>query len=172
MTYDDIKKSIVSVLDFPKKGIDFKDITPLFLDYKKIDFIVDEMSKFASTFDFDIIVAPESRGFLFGLPLALKMKKPFVLARKKGKLPRPTQSIDYDLEYGKATIEVIKEDIKQNSKILIVDDLIATGGTSIAIQELVESLGAKVVGQVYLIELIELCNHEQLHGKFFSMLKY
>lgn len=172
MTYDDIKKTIVSVMDFPKKGIDFKDITPLFLQPKMIDFIIDEMATFAKTIDFDIIVAPESRGFLFGLPLSLKTKKPFVLVRKKNKLPREVESIDYELEYGTSTLQVIKEDIKPNMKVLIVDDLIATGGTSIAIQNLMKKLGAEVVGQVYLIELVELCKHENLMGKFFSMLKY
>lgn len=172
MTYDDIKQSIISVHDFPKKGIDFKDITPLFLDPKKIEFIVDEMAAFAKTIDFDVIVAPESRGFLFGLPLSIKMKKPFVLVRKKNKLPREVISIDYDLEYGKSTIEITKDDIKQNAKVLIVDDLIATGGTSIAIQNLLKKQGAEVVGQVYLIELVNLCHHENLMGKFYSMIKY
>lgn len=172
MTYDDIKKSIVSVMDFPKQGIDFKDITPLFLDHKKIEFIIDEMAAFAKTLDFDIIAAPESRGFLFGLPLSLKMKKPFILVRKKGKLAREVESIDYELEYGKSTLQVVKSDIKSNSKVLIVDDLIATGGTSVAIQNLMKKLNAEVVGQVYLIELVELCKHENLDGKFYSMLKY
>lgn len=172
MNYDDIKKSILSIKDFPKKGIDFKDITPLFLDAKKIDFIVNEMAKFASKLDFDIIVAPESRGFLFGLPLALKLKKPFIPVRKHGKLPRKTEKIEYQLEYGNAIMEITKEDINPKSKALIVDDLVATGGTSVAIQTLLEKMDAIVVGQVYLIELVDLCDHSKLHGKFFSMLKY
>lgn len=172
MDYQDIKDSIVTIEDFPKKGISFKDITPLFLDHKKIDFIVEELSKFAKTLDFDIIVAPESRGFLFGLPLALHMKKPFVPIRKKGKLPREVISQEYELEYGRATIEVTKNDIPPNSKILIIDDLIATGGTTIAIQDLLTKLNSTVVGQAYLIELVNLCDYQKLHGKFFSMIKY
>ena len=172
MDYQDIVKSIAIIEDFPKKGISFKDITPLFLEPKKIDFIIDELEKFAKTLDFDIIVAPESRGFLFGLPLALKMKKPFVPVRKKGKLPREVISQEYVLEYGKATIEINKHDIPANAKILIIDDLIATGGTTIAIQDLLSKVNANVVGQAYLIELIELCQHEKLNGKFFSMIKF
>lgn len=172
MDYKDIKDSIISVLDFPKKGIDFKDITSLFLDHKKIDFILEEMANFAKTFDFDVVVAPESRGFLFGVPLALKLKKPFVMVRKPNKLPRETESIEYSLEYGKGVLEVHKDDIKPNSKVLIVDDLIATGGTSIAIQKLMSKLNASVAGQVYLIELVNLCNHDSLEGKFFSLIKY
>lgn len=172
MNYESIKNSIAIVEDFPKKGISFKDVTPLFLDSKKIEFIIDEMATFAKTVDFDVIVAPESRGFLFGLPLSLKLKKPFVPIRKKGKLPRKVVSEEYELEYGKAIIEISENDIPDNSKILIVDDLIATGGTSIAIQKLIKKLNCTVVGQVYLIELIELCDHEKLEGKFFSMIKY
>ncbi len=172
MTHEDIKNSIASIKDFPKEGIDFKDVTPLFLDHKKIEYVTDEIAKFASDIDFDVIVAPESRGFLFGVPLALKMKKPFVLIRKKGKLPRDIESIDYQLEYGHSTIEVTKDDIKPNMKVLVIDDLIATGGTSVAIQNLMEKLKAQVVGQAYLIELEKLCDHKKLVGKFYSMLKF
>lgn len=172
MDYQDIKDSVISVPDFPKKGIDFKDITPIFLDYKKVDFILDEMVSFAKTLDIDVVVAPESRGFLFGAQLALRLKKPFVMIRKPNKLPRETISIQYDLEYGKGVLEVHKDDIKESNKVLIVDDLIATGGTSIAIQKLMAKLNATVVGQVYLIELVNLCNHDLLEGKFFSLIKY
>lgn len=172
MDYKDLKESVISVLDFPKKGIDFKDITPIFLDYKKVDFILEEMVSFAKTLDFDVVVAPESRGFLFGVQLALRLKKPFVAIRKPNKLPRETVSIQYDLEYGKGTLEVHKDDIKESSKVLIVDDLIATGGTSVAIQKLMAKLNATVVGQVYLIELVSICNHDLLEGKFFSLIKY
>lgn len=172
MGYEEIKNAIATIEDFPKKGISFKDITPLLLDHKKMNFIIDELAKFAKTIDFDIIVAPESRGFLFGLPLALNLKKPFVPIRKKGKLPREVISQEYELEYGKATIEVTKNDIPPNSKVLIIDDLIATGGTTVAIQDLVTKLGSTVVGQAYLIELVGLCDYEKLQGKFFSMIKY
>ena len=172
MDYQDIKDSIISIQDFPKKGISFKDITPLFLSPKKTDFISDEMQSFAKTINFDIIVAPESRGFLFGLPLAIRMKKPFVPIRKKGKLPREVISEEYDLEYGKSILEITKSDIPNNSKILLIDDLIATGGTTVAIQNLVKKLNSEVVGQAYLIELVDLCDYEKLQGKFFSMTKF
>ena len=172
MEYENIKNSIATVEDFPKKGISFKDVTPLFLDPKKIEFITEQMAEFAKSFDFDVIVAPESRGFLFGLPLALKMKKPFVPIRKKGKLPRKVISEEYELEYGKAILEISEGDIPKNSKVLIVDDLIATGGTTIAIQNLIKKIGSVVAGQVYLIELVELCDYKRLEGNFFSMIKY
>lgn len=170
---ENIKNSIVTVSDFPIKGISFKDITPLFLDPKKIEFIIDEMKKICSKLDFDIVVSPESRGFLFGIPLALKIEKPFVFIRKKGKLARPTESIDYELEYGKSTLEVIKQDVKPGNRVLIVDDLIATGGTSIAIQTLLKKLNAKVVGQIFLVELTSLLKDKsKLDGDFFSLIKY
>lgn len=172
MNYQDIKDSIISIQDFPKKGINFKDITPLFLNPKKIEFILDQMHSFAKTFDFDVIVAPESRGFLFGLPLAIKMKKPFVPIRKKGKLPREVISEEYDLEYGKSILEITKDDIPSNSKVLLIDDLIATGGTTVAIQNLIKKLNSEIVGQAYLIELVDLCDYEKLQGKFFSMIKF
>ncbi|MCF0217513.1 MAG: adenine phosphoribosyltransferase [Malacoplasma sp.] len=171
MDYQDIKNSIITIEDFPKKGISFKDISPLFLDPKKVEFVIDEMANFAKTIDFDCIVAPESRGFLFGLPLALKMKKPFVLVRKKGKLPREVVSESYNLEYGVATLEITKDAVAPNSKALIVDDLIATGGTTIAIQNILTKLNVSAVGQVYLIELFGLADHSKLQGKFFSLIK-
>lgn len=172
MTINDIKKDIASIKDFPKKGIEFKDITPLFLNPKKINFIVDKMSNFLEDLKYDIIVAPESRGFLFGLPLSLKTNKPFVLIRKKNKLPREVESIDYDLEYGKSTLEITKEDVKPGMNAVIVDDLLATGGTSIAIQNLLKKLSVNVVSHVYLIELEGMCDKKKLDGTFFSMIKY
>lgn len=172
MKIKDIEKHLVSVNDFPKKGISFKDITPLFLKPDVIKEIINTMKKLLENIEFDIIVAPESRGYLFGLPLALELNKPFVMIRKPNKLPRKTISVKYDLEYGSNVLEVHKDDIPKNSKILIVDDLIATGGTSIAIQELMAKLKCSVVAQIYLIELTKLVQFDKLIGKIFSLIKY
>lgn len=172
MNIEDVKRSISAVPDFPKKGIVFRDITPIFYDYKKVQFIIDSIYEFATKLNIDVIVAAESRGYLIGLPLAVRMEKPFVMVRKKGKLPRQTISIDYELEYGKNTLEIHDDSIKPNQRVLIVDDLIATGGTSIAIEKLVEKLKGKVVGHAYLIELEELKGRQKLQGEFFSLVKY
>lgn len=172
MEWKDIENTIARIDDFPKKGIIFRDITPLFLEPEKINFIVDEMAKKVSSSKIDVIVAPESRGYLFGLPLALKMNKPFVMVRKPNKLPREKLSINYELEYGNNTLEIHKNDIKENSNILIVDDLLATGGTSCAIQELVSQLKANVVSQIYLIELEGLSDKTKLKGNVISLIKY
>lgn len=173
MELKDIENTIAKIDDFPKKGIVFRDITPLFLEPKKIDFIIDEMIKrIPSKDDIDVIVAPESRGYLFGLPLALKMNKPFVMVRKPNKLPREKLSIDYELEYGNNTLEIHKNDIKENWNVLIVDDLLATGGTTCAIQELVTQLKANVVSQIYLIELEGLADKTKLKGNLISLIKY
>lgn len=172
MEIKDIENTIAKIKDFPKKGIIFRDITPLFLEPKKINFVIDKMIEKISSIDVDIIVAPESRGYLFGLPLALRMNKPFVMVRKPNKLPREKLSIDYELEYGNNTLEIHKNDIKENSKILIVDDLLATGGTTCAIQELMHQLKANVVAQVYLIELDGLADKTKLKGNVISLIKY
>lgn len=172
MELKDIENTIAKINDFPKEGIIFRDITPLFLEPKKINFIIDKMMEKISSKDIDVIVAPESRGYLFGLPLALKMNKPFVMVRKPNKLPREKLSIDYELEYGNNTLEIHKNDIKENSNILIVDDLLATGGTTCAIQELMEQLKANVVGQIYLIELEGLADKSKLKGNVISLIKY
>ncbi len=172
MKISDIENAIVSINDFPKKGIVFRDITPLFLDPIKINFIIDEMAKLLQSIDFDVIVAPESRGYLFAVPLALKLNKPFVMVRKPNKLPRAKLSIDYELEYGHNILEIHKNDIKPNSKVLIVDDLLATGGTSCAIQEMVKQLDSLVVAHMYLIELEGLIKDQRLIGKVYSLIKF
>lgn len=172
MKIKDIEKYLVSVNDFPKKGISFKDITPLFLRPDVIKEIINIMKMQLKNIEFDVIVAPESRGYLFGLPLSLELNKPFVMIRKPNKLPRKTLSVKYDLEYGSNILEVHKDDIPPNSKVLIVDDLIATGGTSIAIQELMSKLNCSVVAQIYLIELTKLVQFNKLEGEIFSLIKY
>ena len=125
---------------------------------------IDEMQKKVEDIDFDVVVGPEARGFIFGMPIAYNLHKPFVPVRKKGKLPRETVSMSYDLEYGSATIEIHKDAIKPGQKVLIVDDLMATGGTIEAIIKLVESLGGEVVCSVFLMELAGLNGREKLAG--------
>lgn len=172
MTLKDVENKIARIDHFPNKGVIFRDITPLFLEIDTIKFIIQEMEKKLSSIDFDIIVSPESRGYLFGLPLALKTNKPFVMVRKENKLPRTKISVEYELEYGKGILEIHKGDIKPDSKILIVDDLLATGGTSIAIQNLVKKLDSKVVAQIYLIDLKGLWDKSKLDGSVFSLISY
>lgn len=172
MTIQDIKDSIISIKDYPKKGILFRDITPIFLNSEKVKFIISEFVKLIKEIDFDVIVAPESRGYLFGLPLALELNKPFIMVRKPNKLPRKTLSIDYTLEYGHNTLQMHQEDLKPNSKVLIVDDLLATGGTSFAIQKLIHLANCETVGHIYLIELLGLCDKSKIEGKLHSLIQY
>lgn len=167
-----LNKAIADVKDFPKQGILFKDITPIFQDPQLVKEIVEEMARKCQDLDFDVIIAPESRGYIFGIPLALLTNKPFVFVRKKGKLPRNTVSVSYALEYGNAEIEMHVDDLKPGAKVLIVDDLLATGGTIHAIQALVAKAHATVVGNMFLIELSELNGKKDLLGKVDSILKY
>lgn len=159
-----IEDYVVTIPDFPEPGIMFRDVTSVLVDPDGLKLAVDEMEKKLDGVDFDAFVGLESRGFLFGMPMAYNMHKPFVLVRKKGKLPRETVSKSYDLEYGSATIEVHKEDLKPGMKVVIVDDLIATGGTVQAAAELVEELGCKVVKCVFLMELKGLNGRAKLKG--------
>ena len=131
----------------------FRDITTVFQDADGMQMAIDEMQDAVKDLDFDIIVGAESRGFIFGAAMAYNLHKPLSLARKKGKLPWKTESVDYDLEYGKATLEMHIDAIKPGQKVVIVDDLIATGGTSKAMIELIEAAGGEVVDTVFFIEL-------------------
>ena len=167
-----IKSAIIDVPNFPIEGIIFKDITPIFMQPELVKDIIDEMAKRCQAIDFDVIVAPESRGYLFSIPLAMKLNKPFAFIRKKGKLPRKTIGTDYILEYGTATIEIHEEDLKPNSKVLIVDDLLATGGTISAIENLIKKAGSQVAGSLFLIELKDLNGRQKLDGKVDSLIKY
>ena len=151
-----------NIPDFPEKGIIFRDVTSVLQDAEGLHLAIDTMQELIADMDFDVVVGPESRGFIFGTPIAYLNRKPFVLIRKKGKLPCETVSKDYDLEYGKATIEMHKDSIKPGQKVLIVDDLIATGGTTEAMIELIESLGGQVVGIVVLMELAGLEGRKRL----------
>lgn len=153
---------IVSIVDFPVEGIIFRDITSVLEDADGFELAINELIDQVKELDFDIIVVPEARGFIFGSPIAYKLKKALVLARKKGKLPRETKSINYELEYGAACIEIHEDSIKQGQKVLVVDDLLATGGTIKGVCELVELSGGSVAGILTLIELQGLKGREKL----------
>lgn len=161
----DLKSKLRHVMDFPKEGIDFIDITTVLQDPEAFKCCMDSFKNLTDKMDdFDIIVGSESRGFIFGAPLAYKMGKGFVPVRKKGKLPYKTISAEYDLEYGKDILEIHADAIKKGQKVLIVDDLLATGGTSEANIKLVEQLGGSVVGLLYFIELKALDGRKRLNG--------
>lgn len=151
-----------SIPDFPEPGIIFRDITSILQDADGLQLAIDSMQELLKGVDFDVIVGAESRGFVFGAPIAYNLHKPFVLIRKKGKLPCETVSKEYDLEYGSAEIEMHKDSIKPGQKVVLVDDLIATGGTIQAAAELVESLGGQVVKILFLMELKGLKGRERL----------
>lgn len=157
-----VKDYIRTIPDFPEPGIMFRDVTTVLQDAEGFKLAIDEMKKLLDGVEFDAIAGAESRGFILGAPLAYALGKPFVLIRKKGKLPCETVSKEYALEYGTATIEIHKDAIKPGQKVLIVDDLIATGGTTAAMVELIESLGGKVVGVSVLMELAGLEGRKML----------
>lgn len=157
-----LEEYVRSIPDFPEKGIIFRDVTSVLQDADGLSLAIESMQDKVKDLDFDVVVGPESRGFIFGTPIAYNLHKPFVLIRKKGKLPCETVETTYDLEYGTATIEMHKDSIKPGQRVLIVDDLIATGGTTEAMIRLIESLGGKVVGIVVLIELAGLKGRERL----------
>ena len=145
----ELKEYIRSIPDFPEKGIIFRDVTSVLQDADALKLSIDELAKRLEGVDFDVIAGAESRGFIFGAPLAYVMHKPFVPIRKKGKLPCETVEKTYDLEYGTATIEMHKDAVKKGEKVVLLDDLIATGGTMKAAAELVEELGGEVVKLSY-----------------------
>lgn len=153
---------VVSIPDFPEEGIIFRDVTSVLQDADGLQLAINTMQERVSDLDYDVVVGAESRGFIFGTPIAYNNKKPFVLIRKKGKLPRETVEVTYDLEYGHATLEMHKDSIKPGQRVLIVDDLIATGGTTEAMIKLVESLGGVVAGVAVLIELAGLKGREKI----------
>ena len=153
-----------SIPDFPEEGIIFRDITSVLQDADGLALAIDSMQKCLEEMDVDVIVGTESRGFIFGVPIAYNLHKPFVPVRKKGKLPCETISEEYDLEYGSSVIEMHKDSIKPGQKVAIVDDLIATGGTVEAAVKMVEKLGGEVVKIVFLMELAGLHGRDRLKG--------
>lgn len=159
-----IEEYVRSIPDFPEPGIIFRDITSVLQDADGLQLAIDSMIKLLDGVDYDVVAGTESRGFIFGVPIAYEMHKPFVPVRKKGKLPCETISQSYDLEYGQATIEMHKDSIKPGQKVVLVDDLIATGGTIEAAIKLVEQLGGEVVKVIFLMELAGLKGRERLKG--------
>ncbi len=159
-----LEEYVRSIPDFPEPGIVFRDITTVLQDGDGLQLSIDSIQELLKDTDFDLVVGPESRGFIFGVPIAYINKKGFVPVRKKGKLPCETISQEYDLEYGSAVLEIHKDAIKPGQRVVIVDDLIATGGTTEAIIKLVEKLGGKVVKVVFLMELAGLEGRKKLEG--------
>ncbi len=157
----DLKNLIRDIHDFPKEGIIFRDITTVLKDANGLKNAIDEMDKLLEGVEYDLILGPESRGFIFGMPLAYKNNKGFIMVRKPGKLPAETISKSYDLEYGSNTIQIHTDSIKKGQKVVIVDDLLATGGTSEAIIDLVKEAGGEVVKLAFFIELETLNGREK-----------
>lgn len=164
---------VASIPDFPQKGILFRDITPLMDDGEAFKYACDQLIEYAKKIGAEIVVGPESRGFIFGCPVSYELGIGFAPVRKPNKLPRKTISIKYDLEYGSNELHIHEDAIKKNQKVLIIDDLLATGGTVDATIKLVEQLGGQVVGCAFLIELEGLKGRELLKGyDVFSLMKY
>lgn len=160
----DLKTKIRAIKDFPEKGIIFRDITTLLKDAEGMKYAIDQMQEKLESLDFDIVIGPESRGFIFGMPIAYNLGKGFVPVRKKGKLPAKVVSKEYALEYGSAIVEIHEDALEKGQKVVIIDDLLATGGTAKAVAELVEEMGAEVVALDFLVELDELEGRKQLPG--------
>ena len=161
----DLKKHIRSIPDYPKKGILFRDITTLIKDAKAFKYTNDMIIELAKKIEFDKVAAIESRGFVFASTVSYKLEKPFILLRKKNKLPAEVHSVDFELEYGTATIEIHKDSIEKGEKILIIDDLIATGGTAEAAAKIIEISGGEVAAFIFVINLFDLPGNDLLRKK-------
>jgi len=160
----ELKKYIAEIMDFPKEGISFKDITPVLQSPVAFKYAVSQMTNYAKGLGVEVVVGPEARGFLFGVPTALDLGVGFVPVRKPGKLPRAVEVATYQLEYGTDSLCIHADAIKPGQKVLIVDDLLATGGTLKATIELIERLGGEVIGCAFLIELVGLAGRDVLKG--------
>ncbi|MGL4948387.1 MAG: adenine phosphoribosyltransferase [Mycoplasma sp.] len=169
---EQLKETILAVEDFPIVGVTFRDVTPLFKKPELVNGVIELLANELSKHNIEAIVGVESRGYLFGVPLALKMNLPFVLVRKPNKLPRPTYKQQFDLEYGSSTVEVQIGDIKPGSNVCIVDDLLATGGTINAVEKLVKMSGANASHSVFLIELEKMNGKKNVQSEVISLLKY
>lgn len=157
-----MEEYVRSIPDFPEKGIIFRDVTSVLQDADGLALAIDSMRKLLEGIDFDVVVGTESRGFIFGVPIAYALHKAFVPVRKKGKLPLDTIFKEYDLEYGSAVVEMHRDSIKPGQKVVVVDDLIATGGTIEASIQMIEELGGEVVKVIFLMELAGLKGRERL----------
>lgn len=170
-----LKDYVASIPDYPEDGIIFRDISPLMSDGKAYQYATHQIVEYARQKEIDMVVGPEARGFIVGCPVAYELGTGFAPARKKGKLPRETVEVTYELEYGEATLQLHKDAIKLGQKVLICDDLLATGGTIHACIELVEKLGGVVVGCAFLIELLELNGRKRINEEnyeVFSLMKF
>jgi len=165
----DLKKYIRSIPDYPKKGILFRDITTLIKSPEAFKFTNDKIIELSKKIEFDKVSAIESRGFVFASTVSYVLNKPFILLRKKNKLPAETHSVDFKLEYGESTIEVHKDSVAKGEKILIIDDLIATGGTAEAAAKLIELSGGKVAGFIFVINLFDLSGSNLLKKKGYKI---
>ena len=165
----DLKKFIRSIPDYPKKGILFRDITTLIKDEKAFAETINQIIEKSKKFEFDKIAAIESRGFVFASAVSYILNKPFIMLRKKNKLPADVHSVDFELEYGKATIEIHKDSIKNNENVLIIDDLIATGGTAEAAAKLIEISNGKVIAFIFVIDLFDLNGAKLLKEKGYNV---
>ena len=159
-----MEEYVRAIPDFPEPGIIFRDVTSVLQDADGLALAINLMQERLEGIEFDLVVGPESRGFIFGVPIAYNLHKPFIPIRKKGKLPCETVSVEYELEYGRAELEIHKDAIKPGQKVVIIDDLMATGGTNEAMIRLVEKLGGEVVKAVFLMELSGLKGRERLSG--------
>ena len=165
----DLKEYIRSIPNYPKKGILFRDITTLIKNEKAFSETINSIVERSKNFEFNKIAAVESRGFIFASPVSYLLKKPFILLRKKNKLPAERYSVDFELEYGTATIEMHKDSINKNDRVLIIDDLIATGGTAKAAAEIIEMSNGKVSGFIFVINLFDLGGCDNLKTKNYKV---
>lgn len=169
----DLKKYVALVEDYPKPGIKFRDITPLMGNGQAYKYATDKVVEFAKEHNIDLVVGPEARGFIFGCPVSYALGVGFAPVRKPGKLPREVIAYEYDLEYGSNTLCMHKDSVKPGQRVLIVDDLLATGGTIEATVKLIEELGGLVAGLAFLIELEDLKGREKLEGyPVLTLMKY
>ena len=159
-----IEEYVRSIPDFPEPGIIFRDVTSILQDADGLALAIDLMQEKLKDVEFDLVVGPESRGFIFGVPIAYNLHKPFIPVRKKGKLPCETASVKYELEYGTAELEIHRDAVRPGQKVVIIDDLMATGGANEAIIKLIEGLGGEVVKTVFLMELAGLNGRDKLKG--------
>lgn len=166
------KDYISEVQDFPSKGINFKDITSMFLEPQVWAQAIDQMAELLKDVEFDAFVGPESRSFMFLGALSYKMNKPFVIFRKKSKLPRKVLETSYELEYGSDSLYVHQDDIVKYKKVVVIDDLLATGGTIAAMHKLLESINVEVAKNVFLIEIEDLKGSQRLGNNVVSLVKY
>jgi len=172
-TQEELKSAIRDVPDFPKEGIVFKDITTLLKSAKHFRSTVEQLTQKFRKLDFDLVVGPEARGFIFGAPVAYELNKGFVLVRKAGKLPAKTRKITYSLEYGEDSLFIHEDAIAKGARILIIDDLLATGGTVVALAQLIEELGGVVAGIGFVVELNFLKGRQKIEQyDIYSLLQY